>query len=212
MIKVSVIIPVYNQEKFLGRCIRSLINQTYNSENYELILVNDGSTDNTQKVIEKYQNHLKVINNEKNIGLPNSLNLGIRAANGSFIVRVDSDDYVNEKFLSYLTDYLTENSNFDAIATDYLLVDDSERVLSREYADQKPIACGIMFRIEQLIEIGLYNEDFKFREEEELRKRFEKKYKINRVPIPLYRYRKHDANMTNNIEKMKYYRDKLTEF
>ena len=57
MIKVSVIIPVYNQEKFLGRCIRSLINQTYNSENYELILVNDG----VQTIHKKLLKNIKII-------------------------------------------------------------------------------------------------------------------------------------------------------
>ena len=66
-----------------------------------------------------------------------------------------------------------------------------------------------MFRIEQLIDVGLYNEDFLYREEEELRKRFETKYKIHRIPMPLYRYRRHQDNMTNNLEKMKIYKTKL---
>ena len=211
MIKISVIVPVYNQEKFLGRCIRSLLSQQYNKNNYEIIIVNDGSTDNTPKVINKYANQLEILNNKDNLGLPQSLNIGINYASGSFIIRVDSDDYVNNKFLLYLSDFLIENPEYDAVASDYLLVNDTEAVLKRENCEVNPIACGIMFRLEQLIDIGLYNEEFHFREEEELRKRFEKKYSIHRIPLPLYRYRKHENNMTNNIEKMAIYKNKLDD-
>ena len=211
MIKISVIVPVYNQEKFLGRCIRSLLSQKYNKNNYEIIIVNDGSTDNTPKVINKYANQLEILNNKDNLGLPQSLNIGINYASGSFIIRVDSDDYVNNKFLLYLSDFLIENPEYDAVASDYLLVNDTEAVLKRENCEVNPIACGIMFRLEQLIDIGLYNEEFHFREEEELRKRFEKKYSIHRIPLPLYRYRKHENNMTNNIEKMAIYKNKLDD-
>ena len=154
---------------------------------------------------------LEILNNEDNLGLPQSLNIGINHASGSFIIRVDSDDYVNNKFLLYLSDFLIENPEYDAVASDYLLVNDTEAVLKRENCEVNPIACGIMFRLEQLIDIGLYNEEFHFREEEELRKRFEKKYSIHRIPLPLYRYRKHENNMTNNIEKMAIYKNKLDD-
>ena len=109
------------------------------------------------------------------------------------------------------SDFLIENPEYDAVASDYLLVNDTEAVLKRENCEVNPIACGIMFRLEQLIDIGLYNEEFHFREEEELRIRFEKKYSIHRVPLPLYRYRKHENNMTNNIEKMAIYKNKLND-
>ena len=74
---------------------------------------------------------------------------------------------------------------------------------------EKPIACGIMFRIEHLIDIGLYDEDFFCREEEDLRERFLKKFSIERVRLPLYRYRRHENNMTNNTEMMDLYKDKF---
>jgi hypothetical protein len=68
-----------------------------------------------------------------------------------------------------------------------------------------------MFRIEQLIEIGLYDEDFLCREDEDLRLRFLKKYQIDRVKLPLYRYRQHENNMTNNAEQMHYYQCMLNQ-
>ena len=94
-VHVSVIVPVYNSELYIGRCIRSLLNQSINPENYEIILINDGSSDNTKKAIEPFVGDLIIIENKKNLGLPASLNKGIKKARGQFIVRVDSDDYVH---------------------------------------------------------------------------------------------------------------------
>ena len=82
-------------------------------------------------------------------------------------------------------------------------MDDKEQTIKRYDCLKDPIGCGIMFKTDHLIEIGLYNEKFLLHEEKELRLRFEKKYSINRVPLPLYRYRKHASNMTNNKKKFK---------
>lgn len=74
-----------------------------------------------------------------------------------------------------------------------------------------PIACGIMFRVEHVIDIGLYDEDFLSREDEDLRLRFLKKYQIERIKLPLYRYRKHENNMTNDPESMHYFQCLLNQ-
>ena len=74
---------------------------------------------------------------------------------------------------------------------------------------EAPIACGIMFRKKQIEEIGLYDESFLLHEEQELRIRFEKKYRIHRLELPLYRYRKHEGNMTNNQKAMKFHHKRL---
>ena len=97
----------------------------------------------------------------------------------------------------------------DAIACDYILVDDHEEVLARKNCIEEPIACGIMFRTEQLIDIGLYDESFLLHEERDLRIRFLKKYSIHRLELPLYRYRRHNANMTNNTEFHAHYMTNL---
>ena len=93
----------------------------------------------------------------------------------------------------------------------YLVVDDSETVVRHADCAVEPIGCGIMFRIEQLIDVGLYDEDFLAREDQDLRLRFEKKYRIDRVALPLYRYRRHDANMTNDLDRMRDYAEALVE-
>ena len=197
-IKVSVIVPTYNREKFIGRCLRSLLSQSIGINNFEIILVDDGSTDATRKIYESFSDEIKIIKHKKNLGLPSALNTGIKKAKGRYIVRVDSDDYVNSEFLQILFLFISENPEYDAVACDYLIVDDQEQTVKRADCLKLPIGCGIMFKTHNLIKIGLYNEKFLLHEEKELRARFEKKYSINRVALPLYRYRKHASNMTND--------------
>ena len=197
---ISVIVPVFNQEKYIGRCLRSLMNQNL-KEKYEIIVINDGSTDKTKYGLKLFEDEITLINNKKNFGLPYSLNVGIKKAKAPYIVRVDSDDYVNENYLNTLFMFLEQNLDIDAIACDYFLVDDKEKIIERKNCEIDPIACGIMFRTTQLVEIGMYDEDFLINEERDLRIRFLKKYKIKRVKLPLYRYRMHTNNMTKNKKK-----------
>ena len=207
--KISVIIPTYNQEKYLGRCLRSLMDQSINRSDYEIIVVNDGSQDKTKFAANLFKEEINLVNNKKNRGLPYSINKGILAAKGRFIVRVDSDDYVNREFLNIPFNFLASNPEIDAVACDYYLVDDKENIIKRENSAKKPIGCGIMFRIEQLLDLGLYDNKLLVHEDKDLRFRFLKKYKIFRIPLPLYRYRKHDKNITNNKYKMRKHLKKL---
>ena len=163
--KITVIIPVFNREKYISRCLRSLLNQNLEKNFFEIIVINDGSTDKTKFVLDMYKEDITIINNKKNLGLPKSLNKGIKKSRSTYIVRVDSDDYVNENFLKFLYLFLEENRDIDAVSCDYLLVDDKEIVLSREDCFKKPIACGIMFRSKDLENIGLYDEDLILHEE-----------------------------------------------
>jgi len=208
---ISVIIAAYNEEKFIGRTIRSLLNQNISQQSYEIIVINDNSSDKTQYALQLFEGDVRVINNTKKHGLAYSLNLGIKEARGKYVVRVDADDYVHAEYLKVLSEFLEQNKYMDAVACDYLLVDDEEKVLSRCNCISEPIGCGIMFRIENLIEIGLYDDEFLMHEDKELMLRFEKKYKVHRIEFPLYRYRKHEGNMTNNISSMKKYERKLNE-
>jgi hypothetical protein len=100
-----------------------------------------------------------------------------------------------------------ENNKFDAAACDYLIVDDQEKVIKREDCLKKPIACGILFKKEHLIKIGMYDPEFFLNEEVDLQFRFKKKYSLGRLDVPLYRYRIHKNNMTKN-KKKKYFFDK----
>ena len=200
MLDISVIIPVYNREKYIGRALRSILNQSINKSRYEIIVIDDASTDNSEKIIKKYSKEITLISNKKNLGLPASLNKGINNSKGRFIIRIDSDDYVHKDFLKIPYLFLTLNSDFDAVSLDYYKVDDRENIISKNNCITDPIGCGIMFRHENLVEIGLYDEKQLLHEEKELRLRFEKKYSIKRIQLPLYRYRMHDSNMSEDTE------------
>lgn len=198
MAKVSVIIPVYNSASWIARSLRSILDQSLPREDYEVIVVNDGSTDNLLEVLRPYMDEITFINREQNKGLPFSLNQGILKSKGRFIIRIDSDDYVHRDYLNIPYMYLTLNPEMDAVAVDYIKVDEKENVLSRHNCMEEPIGCAIMFRHEQLIAIGLYDENQKLHEEKELMSRFSKQHVLTRIPLPLYRYRDREASLSKN--------------
>ena len=183
--------------------------QSINDEEYEIIVIDDASKDSSKEVLIPFMNQIKFFSNKQNKGLPFSLNKGIKNATGQFIVRVDSDDYVHKDYLKILSMYLLYNKDFDAVACDYLEISELNQQVFKKNCMKDPIGCGIMFRTDNLFEIGLYDEDFKYREEEELRIRFLKKFNISRIPIPLYRYRQHENNITKNKDGMEFFRKKM---
>ncbi len=206
---ISVIITTYNYGKYIERAIRSCIDQTLDNSNYEIIIVNDCSTDFTEKILENYQSEVRVFNLKKNIGLSAARNFGIKQSKGQFIVFLDADDYLHSEILRVEKLFLEENSKLDAVSVDYYQVDERGNRKQLFNAEENPIACGIMFRKDLLYDVGLYDENFRAREEEELRVRFEKKYTIHNLSIPLYRYWIHDDNLTKNNAKMNHYKDEL---
>ncbi len=209
--KVSVIIATYNCERYIGRAIRSLISQSFPKMDYEIIVMDDGSTDHIKQVLESFGDWIKVISLSEHKGLPYACNEGIKKALGFFVVRVDADDYVHEDFLKAEYLFLSLNSDFDAVACDYYLVDEHEKHIARKNCDSDPIACGIMFKKDNLVAIGLYDEKFLMLEEVDLRIRYLQKFKIHRIELPLYRYRRHKFNITGDKKSMQYYQNMLEE-
>ena len=108
--KISVIVPVYNVENYLEKCLNSLVNQTL--EEIEILVINDGSTDDSQKIIdefqEKFSQKIKAFSKE-NGGLSDARNFGIDRATGNFLAFVDSDDYVSENMLQEMYDLAIKN-------------------------------------------------------------------------------------------------------
>lgn len=209
-IKVSVIVAIHNQERYVGRCLRSLVSQKFDNHNFEIIAINDGSTDKTAYALELFNGDINIVTHHKNLGLPSAVNSGLDIARGEYIVRVDSDDYVNENFLTILSTFLDFNEECTAVCCDYFLIDEHEKIIERKNAKTNPIACGIIYRKEVFDDVGRMNEEFLLNEEKEFRLRFEKKYKVEHIQIPLYRYRRHKNNITNNLAKVKEYDELLS--
>jgi glycosyltransferase involved in cell wall biosynthesis len=198
--KVSIIITNYNYSKFLNRAIRSVFTQNFPTEKFEIIVVDDASTDWSHEIIESYGALIEKVYLKENVGLSKAKNIGIECAKGEYLLFVDADDYVHRDLIYIESLCLDLNPKWQAVAVDYLLVSEKEKEIKRVSCDSEPIACGIMFRKEKLLEIGLFDESFKIWEEKDFRARFTKKFKINRIPLPLYRYRRHDNNLTSDKE------------
>lgn len=117
--KYSIIVPVYNAEKYLKRCLDSLVNQTY--KNFEIIVINDGSRDNSLKILNEYSKKYNFIKlyNKVNTGVADTRNFGISKVTGEYFIFVDSDDYIDENTLEILSKY----QDYDVIKFGYNIVD-----------------------------------------------------------------------------------------
>lgn len=210
--EISIIISNFNHEKWIERTIRSLLHQQYIEQNdFEIIVIDDCSSDNSKVILEKFIDfsNVKIIYNDVNLGLPQSINKAIQNSIGRYIVRVDSDDYVSRKFLFFLKYFLEQNREYQGVACDYIIVDENEKFIKRSNHLNEQIACGIMFRRECLFELGLYNSDFEMREGHEFMKRFKSRFKLAYLELPLYKYRMHENNRTKNKDKLKIFDEKL---
>ena len=212
MYDISIIICSYKHEKWIERCLRSVLNQKLLEKNsFEIILVDDCSKDKTQKIIKQYKHfpNLKIIKNKKNLGLPKSINLAMKKSSGRYLMRVDSDDYIQRYCLFMMKFFLDYNRHYQAVNCDYVKVNENEEILKRYNVQKNYIACGVMFRRECLFDLGLYDESFRMREGHDLLRRFLKKYKLGHLEMPLYKYRDHKKNRTKNKKTVKKYENFL---
>ncbi len=210
----TIIITNYNYGKYIGACIRSCLNQTLGNHLYEVIIVDDNSNDNSIKIINEYIGNyanLKLIRNKKNLGVAASSNKAVKFARGKFIMRVDSDDFINVETLRILTYFLNKNPEYFCVSCDYFLVNKKEEKIVKVSAKDNPISCGVMYNRNVFKRIGGYNSKFKHREEEELRLRISKNkdlYTFN-LNFPLYRYRMHGNNKTKKKDYIVKFKRKI---
>lgn len=161
MKKISVIVPVYNVEKYLSRCLDSLLNQDY--KDYEIICVNDCSQDNSLSILKKYEKEnskIKVITNEINMGLGMTRENGMKIATGDYIMFVDSDDYVKQDYISMYANEII-NDDYDIIVAGYIR--DVDGKLKNNFVSNSiwstltyTISCAKMFRKSFLIDNNIH--------------------------------------------------------
>lgn len=178
--KYSIIVPVYNTEKYLEKCLDSIINQTY--QNYELIIINDGSTDKSQNIINEYKNKYEFIKayEKQNTGVADTRNYGISKVQGDYIIFVDSDDYIELNTLEMINKNI---GNVDVLKYGYSIVTDTEKKVINNIDTQLTngsngfiklcenknpfdMPCGYAFRTEYWLDnnfkfkVGHLHEDF----------------------------------------------------
>jgi len=131
MLEVSVVLPVYNGEKYISDAINSILTQKFDS--FELIVVDDGSTDRTSEILNNYEDtRLRILTNTQNKGLVFSLNLAINNSSGQFICRMDADDICDEYRILKQYQFLIENPKINVVGCQGYNIDENGRVLNKK--------------------------------------------------------------------------------
>ena len=176
MTKVSVIVPVYNVEEYIAKCLDSLVKQTL--KDIEIIVVNDGSPDNSQEIIDKYVKKYKNVKSyiKKNGGLSDARNYGLKYAKGKYIAFVDSDDYVDKTMMEKMYNTAIDN-DLDIVVCDSIELKGNNQILKKSnlhYSDDvvknyiisPPMAWSRMYKEEIFnkneFTKGIYYEDLDF--------------------------------------------------
>ena len=178
--KFSIVVPVYNVEKYINKALDSILNQTYN--NFEVIIVNDGSTDNSQKIIDKYTKLDKRFKSYKKVtgGLSSTRNFGIKYTTGDYLLFIDSDDYIEKDYLEQANKVIKKNK-VDILKTNMVIVNEEYKIVRKEKLLNKTgyvnfndltklefldTACGYIYNLDFYkknkftFAEGLYHEDF----------------------------------------------------
>jgi glycosyltransferase involved in cell wall biosynthesis len=198
--KVSVIMSVYNGEQFLRKAIESILNQTF--KDFEFIIINDGSTDKTQEIVDSYKDpRIVVIKNQQNIGLPKSLNKGLEIARGEYIARMDADDISLPDRLEKQVKLLDNHRNIGYVSNNWSrLTENGQKEMcicklpvTYEEIQKESMKwdcfchASSMFRKVCQQEIGLYRPELELSENTDFCLRFSEKFQMANIPELLYK-------------------------
>jgi len=203
---ISILMPVYNDELHIGESIDSILRQTF--KQFELLIIDDGSTDGTANIISKYSDERIKFFQRIHSGLISQLNFGLSVSNGDFIARMDSDDISLPEKLMMQYEYLNANSNIDIVGTCFYFINEKgENLLLKinpEYHKDiefmmPMIDCllhsTMLIRKKTLIDAGGYKDGYLHAEDDELFLRLlSNNYKFHNLQKPLYKYRISERN------------------
>lgn len=208
---VSVYITNYNYERFIEASIRSVYNQSL--KDWELIIIDDGSTDGSRDIIEKYREDDRVtIIYQQNKGLNITNNVAMRVAKGKYLMRLDADDYLVDTALEKMSQALEADDELGLVFPDYYYVDAEGNKTGQEKRhnfdkevslyDQPAHGACTMIRLSFLKKLGGYNESFTCQDGYDLWLKFITHYTVSNVNEPLFYYRRHGSNLTTNEERI----------
>lgn len=214
---ISVYIVNHNYADFLEQAIKSVLDQTF--QNFEIIFIDNGSTDGSRKKIEKYEKNKKLkIVFQENIGLNSANNVAIRMAKGKYIIRLDADDYFDKHALEIMYQKFQKNSNLALVFPDYYLIDSknniTELVRRHDFSEVKLLdqpahgACT-MIKKSILIAIGGYDESYHCQDGWDIWIRLINQYGVENINLPLFYYRQHSSNLTKNEKRLLDTRSKI---
>ena len=188
MIRVSVVMPVYNGEKYLKQSIESVIQQSY--KDWELIIVNDCSTDRSRDIMQSYvevDSRIRIVDNSNNLKLPMSLNAGFREARGEYLTWTSDDNLYKVNALEELVGYLENNPEIGLVYSDMDYVDASLNFIKEQRLEPEMllysdcIGASFMYRREVLDKVGEYDPDMFLVEDYEYWIRISEQFKIGHL-------------------------------
>ena len=203
MVKVSVIIPVYNGEKYISEAIDSVLNQTY--KDFEIIVIDDGSRDNTPKILKEYGDKIRWKSQEHK-GQASALNEGINMAKGKYIAYLDADDVFLPERLEIEVKYLDAHPDVGLVYSDFYKIDKNGKI--RRIIKSRPqdnfvllqinyiTRIAVMHRRECLNEVGLFDESITGDDDWDMWIRISEKFKMGYIDKPLAKYRIHGGNIS----------------
>lgn len=209
MPKVSVILPVYNGEKYVREAVESVLDQTF--PDFELIIIDDGSTDATSEILDRFSDsRIARLRNEKNFGLVGSLNKGLGESRGEFIARMDADDVsLPERFEKQVA-YLVAHPEIGVLGTAILQTDnrgqgiaavvlpETHEAILREMLSGLAVAHPtVMARRQVVLAAGGYNPNFGDAEDTELWSRLIFRTRFANLSQVLHRHRLHNQSVTS---------------
>jgi glycosyltransferase involved in cell wall biosynthesis len=208
MIKISIIVTNYNYGHYLGRCLRSLLSQSINREDYEIIVVDDASTDSSHKIYESFKNEIKTIKIAENVGLAQASNIGIRSAVGRYFVRVDADDMLCSNYLSVMEEIIREGCP-SYVYSNYWDIDAEGGILREvdlpEFSEKEIffrgdfLATGTMYNKKIFNALGGYKTEVKncgLENYDLILRLIKGGYCGHFVPTALFKYRRHQSNLS----------------
>jgi glycosyltransferase involved in cell wall biosynthesis len=214
--KVSIQMCTYNRAHYIEQAIQSVIAQTFT--NWELLILDDTSTDNTEEVIFKYQNdqRIKYFKNDTNLGIAKNRNRGLALSQGKYIAVLDSDDYwIDKTKLEKQVEFLDKNTEYGLVGTNIEIVDENSKLLKNiNYPNKdskikkqmliKNNFChsSVLFSKENVVGIGLYDESLPLAEDYDLFLRIGLDKKLENLDIASVAYRKHSGQSYSNKKKV----------
>jgi glycosyltransferase involved in cell wall biosynthesis len=216
--RVSVIMSVYNGEKYLREAIDSILNQTF--KDFEFLIIDDGSTDSSAEIVHSYCDPRIRVFKQENKGLTKSLNIGLKLANGEYIARQDADDISLPFRLEKQVEFLDKQTDVVLVSSNIEFMDDRGESLGKSdrATDSDLIAwyllfynqigghSQVMFRNQPVMKLGGYSEALRCTQDYELWVRLAKSHEIAILPDVLVRWRKHDDNISvKNRDEQKSY-------
>ena len=217
---ITVYITNHNYEKFISKSIQSVLNQSF--KRYELIIIDDGSTDNSINVINKYCKKSKdiIFVKQKKRGLVASNNIAISLAKGKYIMRLDADDWLKKDALKEMFRIIEKNDETAMVFPDYYEVDINGKKILRfvrhnfkkvDLKDQPAHGACSLIRLSILKKIGGYDEKFMCQDGYYIWMKL-LKYNVKNINKPLFYYRKHGSNLTSNISLINKTRTKILNY